>query len=255
MQEGFLEAWQESEHADFFDARATLSARELRRCYESFNEFRLFLDHKGEIEGRLFVEIGCATGELYRYLRQYHPEFHYRGYDISHSAIARARQKFPEGRFDTCEPDLSDLRQCDLKPSVLWVRDVVHHQPDPFEYLSKLLPLSEEITILRIRTRDRGPSVIDPERSCQRHYDYWVPYIVLNTDEIVEFISHTIPVESMFVLKNHVQLGGWNNRYLPKDCYYPETGTAETAIYIVRAEAATAPPDIVISDHTEEHRR
>lgn len=176
------EAWHDPIHADFFDARAHFSLGLLRRVYENFNEFRLFLEHKNEIQHREFVEIGCATGELYRYLRRYHPEFVYRGFDISEPAIERARQKYPDGRFDICKADLSDILGSNIKPAVVWARDVVLHQADPFDYLSGLVTISSEVTILRIRTRDKGPTVLDPELSCQWHYNHWIPYMVLNVD-------------------------------------------------------------------------
>ncbi len=62
-----------------------------------------------------------------------------------------------------------------LNPAVVWARDVVLHQPDPFEYLSRLLPISNEVTILRLRTRDKGATVRDAELSYQWHYNHWVP--------------------------------------------------------------------------------
>ena len=247
-------AWQEPVHADFFDARARYSLRLLRRSYESFNEFRLFLEQKSDIEGRQFVEIGCATGELYRYLRRYHPEFRYHGFDISQPAIDRARLKYPEGRFDVCGPDLSDVVSAKKQPGVVWARDVVLHQPDPFQYLSKLLLVSNEVTILRIRTRDKGATVCDPELSCQWHYNDWVPYMVLNVDETIERICQAVPVKRISIIKSYVQLGGWHGRFLPKECYYPETGTAETAVYIMRAKQAQAKPEIVISSWKEQHK-
>jgi SAM-dependent methyltransferase len=252
MQEQELrEAWQEPIHADFFDARARHSLRMLRRVYEHFNEFRLFLEKKENIRGRHFVEIGCATGELYRYLRRYHPEFSYHGFDISKPAIERAAQKFPDGRFDVCKADLSDVMVANLKPAVVWARDVVLHQPNPFEYLSRLLTISDEVTILRLRTRDRGATVRDVALSCQWHYNHWVPYMVLNVDEMIEAICQAVPVKRLIILKSYVQLGGWHNRFLPKECYYPETRTAETAVYIVRSEDERTDPEIVISSRQE----
>ncbi len=245
------QAWQQADHADLFDARARYGLRRLRRTYENFNEFRLFLEHKREIKGRDFVEIGCATGELYRYLRRYHSEFRYRGFDISEPAIERARQKYPDGRFELCKPDLSNIIAANLHPAVIWARDVVHHQPDPFEYLSCLLSISNEVTILRIRTRDKGMTVLDPEQSCQWHYNHWVPYIVLNIDETVDAVCKAIPVSRIRVVKRYVQLGGWHNRYLPKECYYPDTGTAETAVYIARAQDGGTDPEMVISSRED----
>ncbi len=241
------EAWQQQEHADLFDARAYYSLLRLRRVYENFNEFQLFVDHKHEIEGRGFVEIGCATGELYRYLRRYHSEFSYRGFDISLPAIERARQKYPDGRFELCKPDLSDIIVANLRPAVIWARDVVHHQPDPFEYLSRLLSISNEVTILRIRTRDKGTTVLDPEQSCQWHYNQWVPYMVLNIDETLDAVCKAIPVGKLLVVKRYVQLGGWHNRFLPKECYYPDTGTAETSLYVARLENSESSTEVVVS--------
>ena len=251
IKEKLRRAWQEPVHADFFDARARFNVRTLRRAYENFNEFRLFLDNKKNIHGRLFIEIGCATGELYRYLNHYYPEFNYQGYDISKPAIERAIRKYPEGHFSVCKPDLSDVSTAKLEPAVVWARDVVLHQTDPFEYLSKLLNLSKEVTILRLRTRDRGTTVLDPELSCQLHYNNWVPYIVLNIDEAIETIKKSISLKKIIIMKNYVQLGGWHNRYLPKECYYKETGTAETAVYILRSEKDNNNPEIIISNRKE----
>ena len=245
------EAWQQLDHADLFDARAHFSLPRLRRVYENFNEFRLFVGHKGEIRGRDFVEIGCATGELYRYLRRYHSEFTYRGFDISQPAIERARRKYADGCFELCKPDLSDVIAANVRPAVVWARDVVHHQPDPFEYLPRLLSISNEVTILRIRTRDKGATVLDPEQSCQWHYNHWVPYIVLNLDETLDAVCKAIPVGKLLVVKRYVQLGGWHNRYLPKECYYPDTGTAESALYVARSEDADSRPEIVVSSRDD----
>lgn len=244
-------AWQEPVHADYFDARAKMSLPELRCNYEQFHEFRLFCAHKSEIQGRTLVEIACATGELYRYLQHYHPEFHYYGFDISQPAIARAQQKYPAGRFAVCQPNLTDISKAQLQPAVVWARDVVHHQPQPFVYLQTLLALSQEVTILRLRTRDRGATVLDPELSCQYHYNHWVPYIVMNLEEVINTICQTIPVAQLRILKRPEQLGGWHNRFLPKECYYPETGTAETAVYILRAPTPDATPEIEILTQPE----
>ena len=249
--ESLLQAWQESEHADHLDERARYSLKELRFAYESFNEMQLFIKYRDVLSGRNFTEIGCATGELYRYLREYHPDVEYRGFDISDPAISRARSKYPEGRFDLCKPDISDLAESGFSSSLIWSRDVVHHQPDPYAYLRRLLPLCEEVAILRLRTRDKGASVLDPEASCQWHYNQWVPYIVMNVDEVVDVIRDSISVSRIEVIKHYIPLGGWGGRYLPKACYCPETGTAETAVYIVRSREAVTEPEVTISARAE----
>lgn len=251
MKEELYKAWQEQVHASYFDTWANYSDRELRRLLENFNEFRLFLANKDQVKGREFLEVGCATGELYRYLRHYHREFSYRGFDISHPAIEKANRKYSDGYFKICEPDLCDVLAANLKPAIVWARDVVLHQLDPIRYLQSVLQISNEATILRLRTRDKGDTVLDPELSCQWHYNHWVPYIIFNIDELVEQVCRLIPVERMSIIKSYTQLGGWHNRFLPKECYYPETGTAETAIFILRSRSGENTPKILIESRED----
>jgi len=251
MVEELRQAWQEPLHADLFDARARFSLEKLKRSYEKFNEFQLFLENKDVLNKRVFVEIACATGELYRYLSTYHPEFSYFGFDISKPAIERAQKKYPDAQFALCQPDLSDIIARNLRAGVLWARDVLHHQPVPYAFLSNVLEIEAETMILRTRTRDQGETVLDPELSCQWHYNHWVPYIVFNLDELVERICTLIPVQRIQVLKRYEPLGGRHDRFLPKECYYPETGTAETALCIVRGQRAGQPVEISISTRKE----
>jgi hypothetical protein len=115
-------------------------------------------------------------------------------------------------------------------PEIVYAKDVVHHQTSPFEFVAQLLQVSSEALIMRVRTRDFGQTVADPELSCQYHYHGWMPYIVVNIDELVDYVTHKVPGCEMVVYRSHVILGGRENRFLPKECYLPETGTAETAV-------------------------
>lgn len=242
---GLRSAWQDAEHARHFDVRAEYSLAELKREYESHNEFQLLLQHLRPEQRETLLEIGCATGELYRYLKANHPQVTYRGADLSKPAIERARQKYPEGRFDLCGPDLAEI--ADAKPEILWCRDVVHHQPDPLTFLGKLIGISGDAVIIRTRTRDVGATVWDPELSCQWHYSgHWVPYIVMNVDELVAFVSRNPRVRSIRVLKRLEVLGGAQGRFLPKACYDPQTGTAESAVFIGLGERTGDQPDVTI---------
>ncbi len=230
---GMREPWQHEAHAECFDVWAELPARYLRQMYEMFNEIGLLLEYKDEIDGNDFSEIGCATGELYRYLRHYHPEYCYTGYDISASAINRAKIKYPGGSFRRVDPGLVDVES---KPSVVFSRDVVIHQVDPFGFLQSIVTLASEASFLRIRTRDQGCTELDPALSCQFIYGEWVPYMVLNVDELIGAIRDVLPRSGIVIIKNYMTLGGQVNRFLPKECYYENTGTAETAICVMNKE-------------------
>lgn len=231
--------WQTGSHTILFDSRSRLPARSLVRRFESFSDVRLLRRALLANPQARLLEVGCATGEFYRYLRIRHPGVHYAGVDISRAAVERARQRFPEGSFHLIQPDVplgEGLREARLARGheVVYSKDVVHHQTDPFGFLGGLLDASDEALVVRLRTRDRGATVIDPERSCQYHYEGWMPYLVLNTEELVGFIRDRAPESELVVCRSYQVLGGRENRYLPRECYLAETGTAETSVAIFR---------------------
>jgi len=88
--------------------------------------------------------------------------------------------------------------------------------------------------------------VFDREQSCQYSYENWVPYIVFNTGELTDLLSSYSPRPAKIDIIRHPDiLGGQLNRYLPKELYYPETGTAETSILIEKGpEGQTVEPKI-----------
>ena len=106
------------------------------RVCNQFNECQLAqgLVHKTDLH--TIWDVGCATGGFYRFFRQVFHAVEYRGFDISEAAIEHARQRYPEGEFNVFNGDLSGIAQA--KPDLIFCRDVVHHQPDPAEFLAKL---------------------------------------------------------------------------------------------------------------------
>jgi hypothetical protein len=226
--------WQEVQHADFFDALADWSDSAIRRRYETFNDIRLLR--------------GNAP---YRYVSRFLPELAYVGVDVSEPAVARARRKYPAAQFSVVEPDLSDIDPATSVCGVLYCKDVVLHQTDPFAFLNRLLRIPSEAAVIRLRTRDKGASVLDPALSCQRHYSGWVPYMVLNVDEVLEAIRATGRAREIVVIRNHMVLGGREGRFLPKDCYEPSTGTSETALFVRIGVGGGNAPVVTIHDRKE----
>ena len=149
------------------------------------------------------------------------------------------------------EPDLAGISEHSDSPSVVFARDVIHHQPAPLDFMAKLLSMPTEAAILRFRTRDHGATVTDPEISCQWLVRNWVPYIILNVDEVIETIRNTRSFTSLSVLKHYHPLGGRNGRYLPKECYDPKTGTAQTSVYVHFAGEPVQDPSIEIGERVE----
>lgn len=227
--------WQSPDHAVLFDSRSRLADRPLVRNYESFSDVRLLQAAFGRSPEARLLEVGCATGEFYRYLRVRNPRARYHGMDISETAVTQARRKYPQGIFFQNRPEaqLQESLQAMGLPrelEILYSKDVVHHQTDPYGFLDQLIPAASEAVVLRLRTRDQGSSVMDPELSCQYHYHGWMPYIVLNIQELADFLRSRCSQAEIVLSRNYRVLGGRENRFLPKECYLPETGTAETAV-------------------------
>lgn len=216
--------WQNREHASAFDVRHALTDWQLLKIYESFSDVQLLRERA--VGPATLLEVGCATGDLYRYLALRLPQLRYRGVDISQAAIARAQEKYPGASFLQILPG-APLKE---KAEIVYSKDVVHHQVRPLELVSDLLGAASQMLIFRTRTRDVGPTLADPNLSCQYHYQGWMPYIVINLEELLAHIRRQAPQAEILVYRNHMVLGGRENRFLPKECYLPETGTAETTV-------------------------
>ena len=232
-------AWHSFLHRDTFDFRAHQPLRVLRRDYASLTDIlmlnssirclRRSMDHALNFRALHILEVGCATGELYRYLSSIHRNIEYTGMDISRSCIERAVQKYPAVPwFDSWD----ELINSDCSPDIIYCKDVLHHQTEPLDFLSQLFALSPHSVILRCRTRDDGETEWNPERSCQYVYGLWVPYIIINRDTLISQIQSLRPDDRIEVSRNYTILGGSNNRLLPKPCYDSASGTAETSIRI-----------------------
>ena len=250
--------WQDAGHVRLFDFRSAFSDKNVVRSYESLNEVGLLCD-RFKARGRRgsLLEVGCATGEFYRYLKLRFPSVQYRGVDISRPAIDRALEKYPQAGFflTPADADVSLINSAGMesKPDFVYSKDVVHHQTNPMEFLTRLVNAASDTLVLRCRTRDVGRTVDDPDQSCQYHYQGWMPYIVTHIDELVEHIQTIAPESEIVIRRNHMILGGLHNRYLPKECYLEETGTAETAVGVyLRTDN---PGRVTIEDKSEVNPR
>lgn len=234
-------AWQDQEHAREFDALSTFPDFLLQKRFESYNEVRLLRAHLPAIKGGRLYEVGCATGEFYRYAKLALAGFEYEGFDVSEPALARAREKYGPARFHRLSGGVEEISAGWRRPAVVFCRDVVLHHPRPLEFLRDLVGLAEEGVALRLRTRDAGRTLWDPEQSCQWHYGrYWVPYIVINVEELVSYLKSLSFVAKIVISRRYEALGGHTGRHLPKELFDPKSGSAETAVWIGKGPGSTA---------------
>lgn len=230
-------AWKSPQHVATFDRQARLPAWLLKKSIERFHEGQMLREVLANAPvGTRLTEIGCATGELSRYVRTYFPQIHYRGYDVSGAAIKRAYAKYSSEQFNTTDTLLTHVEAGDI----VFCRDVVHHQTAPWDFLDRLYALTRSTLILRLRTRETGKTELNPLDSYQMAGAHPVPYLILNREELSERMrwDWQPPPKQVTTRVHHMILGGKHGRYVPKACSESASGTAETAVCIRKTGVA-----------------
>ena len=225
------EAWNQEEHAELFGGWNQYSTSRLLSLCSQFNECQLFKTVVGDQRCRSVSDVGCAVGAFYRFFHGVRPSLRYKGFDVSEVAIGQAKKLYPAAEFSVFDDSPKSAQ--DIESDIVFSRDVVHHQADPVEFLQELYDVTRTYLVLRVRTREVGPTVFDVDLSCQYTYGRWVPFIVFNTSELIDLVRSFKPAPASVVLRRHPMiLGGGFGRFVPKELYYQETGTAETALLI-----------------------
>ncbi len=250
------QGWNTNSHLGTFDFWNALSNPSFNYMYGNFQENRYLVDLIKTGKAKSVVDIGCATGTTYKLLRNHFGEnkLEYNGFDISEPAIVQARNLHRKNIFHLSNH--TDYRKLPKqKRDIIFSRDTLMHQEKPLEFLSELIKTSTKYLILRVRTRDDGKTEWDFNKSTQMHYDkYWMPYIVINTEELINFIISEKKPKAITINRSYEILGGHNFRYLPKDLYYEAAKGAETALCIEYPESNKTSTQIVYTEKIEGQR-
>ena len=225
------EGWDTNEHLNEFNFWNNLSNYEFNFRWGSFRENQILIEKLKKDDNLL--EVGCATGTTVRWLTNNNTlkSINYLGIDLSGTAIKKAEYLHPNSEFK--KVDVGPLNNYYNKYDYVFSRDTVMHQQNPFQFLEELIKCAKKSVILRIRTRDNGKTDFNFEDNCQLHYDkFWMPYIVLNIDELINFLKKLKIVKSIEINRSYEVLGGNVKRLLPKDLYFKSAGGAETTIEI-----------------------
>lgn len=243
--------WDTQNHANTFDLWNRKSGPEFDFYYGAFSENQYLVDAVKGLTSPTICDVGCATGTTLRHLtrRVGADGYSYTGIDLSGAAIARAKSLYPGRDFRQVVP--GPIREgMGQGYDVVFSRDTVLHQTDPYGFLSQLLELADKTLIVRLRTRDTGESVIDHTRSCQMHYDaHWMPYIVLNKDELLGWFAASGRVSKITINRSYEVLGGMNYRFLPKELYQTSAGGAETSLRIDLDPATASVSPTIVEDN------
>jgi len=233
MSHNFYAAWNKEEHKKAFDIWNTMSKSYFKFIFGCFYENKYLINHLKKNPNLSLLDIGCATGQLLRYLKLKKVLVDYFGVDISESCIQKAQEIHEKNCFKKISTQ-NLAKQFDEKNyDIVYSRDTVLHQLEPFKFIKSLIDVAKDTLILRLRTRDLGSTIYDPEYSCQLvSGEEWVPYIVLNYDELIEFFKNLSIIKKVIANKSYTILGGQNFRFLDKNLYLKKTGTAETTMII-----------------------
>lgn len=96
-----------------------LAALRLGRCFQAIE------GHTGDL-----LEIGCGAGRYLRSFRHYRPDLHLHGCDISHVALAEARDADPRGEIEYKLGDALELPYADNSFDIVLLFDVFEHVTD-----------------------------------------------------------------------------------------------------------------------------
>ncbi|MBK78278.1 MAG: hypothetical protein CMC88_04125 [Flavobacteriaceae bacterium] len=223
--------WNSKDHLISFNFWNDLSNYEFNFRWGSFRENQIISEVLKK--GDSLFEVGCATGTTVRWLKNTGilSKIKYLGVDISDTAISKANFLHPKVNFKKI--GLGPLKEYYNKFDYVFSRDTIMHQEKPFEFLWELIKCANKGLIIRLRTRDSGITNYNLESNCQLHYDnYWMPYIVINISEIIDFLKSLKIIYSIEINRSYEVLGGSTNRYLPKDLYFKSAGGAETSIFL-----------------------
>ena len=230
----YFKGWDTKSHLDNFNPWNYYSNSFFNYTFGSFYENKKMIELLNKNNNSI-LDVGCASGYLLRYILKNVSGFNtknYLGVDISKSAIEFAKKKYGITNFRVLDNENLSFNESVLY-DIVYSRDTIQHQVDPLQFINKLLKLSKNYIVLRLRTRDKGKTEFNSEHSCQMHYDkYWMPYIVINIDELIEIFKMNAFIEEVSINKSYMILGGQTQRFLPKDLYFSESGTAETSIIL-----------------------
>ena len=178
------------------------------------------------------LEIGIGAGNFYRLLKINKLKNKYTGADISEYYVNLAKKIHNSNNFILTSVDNS--LNLEKKYNFVYSRMVAHHQTNPYDFINILYNKTKSSLIIQLPTRDKGETNFDVNNSCQFVDGIWVPYIILNYQELKDFLLKKENIKNSKITFNreYTILGGKNGRYLEKELYYENTKTASTTIVI-----------------------
>jgi SAM-dependent methyltransferase len=181
------------------------------------------------------VEIGVGGGRSYAFLREISKrleniDYQYTGYDISRQCVEFCKARYAEN-FICSETEVFKYQVADL----VFFFDVMVHCRSPLDFLTQASTASRRYLCFQTPTRDKGPTEYNVEKSCRLENGSWVPWIVFNTTELAEELKAR-GFCKVLLLKEYKSFAGNAPRFLPKEFFEMDIGSASSAVLAIRPE-------------------
>jgi hypothetical protein len=181
------------------------------------------------------VEIGVGGGRSYSYLddlsnRVDARRYKYTGYDLSRQCVEFCKRQY--GDFFHLSNAVGTQYQ---KADLVYFFDVMVHSHDPLEFLDAAAVAAKRYLCFQTPTRDLGSTEYDPDKSCRLENGSWIPWIVFNVSELVLEIQKR-GFHKILLIKDYKKFAGNAPRFLPKEFFESDVGSARTAVLAIRKE-------------------
>ncbi len=200
--------------------------------FGSYYSSKLTLESLKKFPNYNLLEVGIGAGNFFRLLKINKIFNHYTGADINENYISLAKELHEYKNFYLTDENLK--KNLEKKYDIVYSRNVALHQTDPYFFINNLINKARKILIIELKTRNKGETILDTNYSYQIVDGVLIPYIVLNFNELKDFLSnHKLCQNSIITInREYTILGGKNLRHLEKDLFEKETGGANTTLTI-----------------------
>ena len=235
MTESAYVSWSKPDHlktfTDYTYDLPSFAKRRNKQIYSNIGRcLQLVIPYCDEI-----VEIGVGGGRSYMYLnylsdRMRSTGYKYTGYDISDQCVEFCNNRYGN-HFNVSGTVGARYKTADL----VYFFDAMVHCHNPLGFLDAAALATTRYLCFQTPTRDLGPTEYDPEKSCRLENGAWVPWIVFNAGELVSEIQRR-GFHKILLIKSYKKFAGNAPRFLPKEFFESDIGSARTAVLAIREE-------------------
>ena len=140
----------------------------IREKYEEMDKSIKILLKKINFRNKKILDIGCASGGMYKILKNKFGPIDYTGIDLDTKCIEIAKTRYSKAKFFSTNFFSKEFKENTYDIVMLW--GWAHMYPDWKKLFSKIIKISKGFILFDNRIRLNGPTVIDLDLSYQYYY-------------------------------------------------------------------------------------